>query len=523
MSIAFKTVILRFRDLVTAEGETIQKHVAVIEEHDHVWWGWWKKGNEKTPVEEFAKLKVAANTRPIDIYLIDSGRSLVYRAVCEDIDLREEGKIPSPEKEKTPEYYQEQEYCAWFKLTKIECCDPACLSDFSYVDCKDLFCDPNVDYSRFNNKKIYSVLELTQQNRTVWFAKKAQVSDRDYEIVLLSTDVVQPTHFSEKYHQASGDTLIWLSDLHLPDSKFPLTQGMQHSTLAQHLAARVKRCNVAGLFISGDITSCAKDVGFQHAQQLLKDISFEITDLNSENILICPGNHDFTWEASPLPPNTTPAFLYEKPENTTGFSEFYRSIYKLYPNRFYASGKKFLLTSGHILEIAALNSLMLQQYSNFEGHGYLSQEQLDYVAEKMGWDGNNCKNTIRMVMMHHHYLPACYTETIDVTRASSVVYDANRLMNWLIKYHVKVLIHGHKHQSFVSQVSCPVQYEDDIIIKDLPHVAVVGMGSTSAVGCENKFATIHFEQNEMVIEFYRIYSDGSTPDTRCQVVKILCE
>ena len=111
----------------------------------------------------------------------------------------------------------------------------------------------------------------------------------------------------------------------------------------------------------------------------------------------------------------------------------------------------------------------------------------------------------------------------DVTRARSVVYDANRLMNWLIKYRVKVLIHGHKHQSFVSQVNCPIQPEDNIMISNLPHIAVVGMGGTGAARCENKCATIHFEQNEMVIEFHRIHSDESAPDSICQVVKILCE
>lgn len=523
MSVDSKTVILRFRDLVIAEGETIQKHIAVIEDHNYVWWGWWKKGNEKTPVSEFVALKISATTHPIDIYLIDSGQSLVYHAICADIHLKEDGKSPSPEKDKTPEYYQDQEYCAWFKLTKIEPCDPACLSEFSYVDCKELFCDSNVDYSKFDNKKIYSVSELTQQNRTVWFIQKAQNTDRDNEIVLLSTDIVQPTHFAEKYHQASGDTLIWVSDLHLPDCTFPLTRSMQRYTLAQHLLSGVEGRNIAGLLISGDITSCAKEDGFLQAQQLLKDINYEIPSLNSENILICPGNHDFIREDSPLSPGTAPAFLYEKPENAAGFSDFYRSIYKLPPNKFYASGKKLLLSSGHILEIAALNSLMLQQYSNFDGHGYLSQEQLDYVAEEMGWNRSNYENAVRVVMMHHHYLPACYTEAIDVTRASSVVYDANRLMNWLIKYRVKVLIHGHKHQSFVSQVGSPIQPADNIVTRNLPHIAVVGMGGTGASGCENKFATIHFVQNEMVIEFHRIYSDESAPDSICQVVKILCE
>ena len=97
-----------------------------------------------------------------------------------------------------------------------------------------------------------------------------------------------------------------------------------------------------------------------------------------------------------------------------------------------------MLSSGHMLEIAALNSVILQQYPNFEGHGYLTQEQLDFVAKEMKWDDEENQNAIRIVMMHHHYLPTCYAEAIDATRSSSVVYDADRLMSWLVKYQVKL-------------------------------------------------------------------------------------
>lgn len=37
--------------------------------------------------------------------------------------LRAAQKIPSPETDKTPEYYRDQEYYAWFKFTQIEQCD----------------------------------------------------------------------------------------------------------------------------------------------------------------------------------------------------------------------------------------------------------------------------------------------------------------------------------------------------------------------------------------------------------------
>lgn len=518
MSINFETIILRFRDLVTTENETIAKHTAVIDKYGYVWWAWWKKGNEQTPRDEFASLSIQTKESPVDVFLIDSGQSLVYRATCEDVELRTSCRILSPDKDKTPEYYRDQEYYAWFKFTKIEPCDGKELMQFSYVDCKSLFIDKNVNYSKFNNKKIYSIEELIQQNRTVWFVRKAKETDFDNEIVLLDSDFVQPTDFSTKYYQASGNTLIWLSDLHLPDHAFEPEMGKIHLTLAQHLHRFIGERKVGGLLISGDITSCAKDEGFQEAQQLLQDISREIP-LNSENILICPGNHDFVRDPVDLPRGKEPEFIYNKKENAEGFTRLYHSIYNLNPNQYFASGKKLFLSSGHILEIAALNSVLLQQYPNFDGHGYLSQEQLDYVAEQMGWNSSENQNAIRIVIMHHHYLPACYTEVINPTRASSAVYDADRLMNWLVKHNVKLLLHGHKHNSFVSQISYPVTPEKDISIKDMRHIAVIGMGSTGASGVENKFAMIHFCNNEVIIEFCRIYSDESMADNICQTIR----
>lgn len=35
-----ETIVLRFRDLVTEENETISKHKKIIEEKGYVWWAW---------------------------------------------------------------------------------------------------------------------------------------------------------------------------------------------------------------------------------------------------------------------------------------------------------------------------------------------------------------------------------------------------------------------------------------------------------------------------------------------------
>lgn len=516
-----KTVILRFRDLVTSENGTIEQHKAIIDNHGYVWWAWWKKGGEKVP-NEFSLLSTRVKEAPVCVFLVDSGQNILYRAICNNIEVRTSTKIPSPEKDKTPTYYCDQSYYAWFKFTEIEQCDESKVKHYSYIQCNDLFDDENIDFSSFENKRIYSISELIQQNRTVWFVREAEESDPDNEIVLLNADHIQPLNFSKKYYQVPGDTLLWLSDLHLSDNVFEHVAGKARPTLAQHICSCMGSKKLAGLLISGDITSRAESSGFQIAKQLLRDINYEVpAPLNSENVLICPGNHDFKRASTDLPAGSEPSWIYNHDDSTKEFAELYHSIYKLKPNQYFASGKKILLSSGHILEIVALNSLMLQQYLNFDGHGYLSQEQLDYVAKQMGWDDSRNQNAIRIVMMHHHYLPTCYVEVMDVNRASSVVYDADRLMNWLSKYNVKLLLHGHKHKSFFAQVSYPKELgQNNITTDELHHVAIVGMSGTGAKGADNKLATISFDNDEMIIQFYRLYSDQISQDKICQTVKI---
>jgi hypothetical protein len=58
-----ETLILRFRDLPPVNGETIALHNEIArKETGYVWWGWWHKGGEQVPLEEFADLARRATT-----------------------------------------------------------------------------------------------------------------------------------------------------------------------------------------------------------------------------------------------------------------------------------------------------------------------------------------------------------------------------------------------------------------------------------------------------------------------------
>ena len=84
----------------------------------------------------------------------------------------------------------------------------------------------------------------------------------------------------------------------------------------------------------------------------------------------------------------------------------------------------------------------------------------------------------------------------------------------------KLLLHGHKHKTFVSQVNYPKRRDANINSECMHCVAVVGMGSTGASGVQNKFATIRFERDDVLIDFYNIYSDESSEGHLCQSMRL---
>lgn len=519
----FSKIILRFRDIVTENDGTIAKHKKIITQEGYVWWAWWKKGNEKSPVAEFSEFSIYARDKNLDIYLMDSGQSKLYKATCCDINLSADTEILSPEPKKTPEYYQERKYSAWFKFSSINECSIEELRNYTYVQVDGLFIGNKSNYKKFYGKRIYDINELIQQNRTVWFLRDYKETDPDHEIILLSANIFEPTDFSTHYFETENDSILWLSDLHFCENNvFPISKQDKADTvtLTEHIKSVYPNFpNIGGLIITGDITSIGKKEGFDIAKAFITDLNRNlIKPLSSENIVFCPGNHDLIRKEELLA-GKTPEKISKNPASSAAYRSFYHSIHRLNPNEYLACGKKLLMLPGRTVEIVALNSLILQQYKDFEGHGFLSQEQLDFAANKMGWENSSKATPIRIVIMHHHYLPACLVERVDTHKASSIVYDAERLMQWLQKYNIHILLHGHKHQTFAAVVG-RTSNSDQINLGQIKNTYVVGMGGTGATQCENKFAKIQFDINKVTISFYRIFCDNIELDKLVQTITI---
>ena len=177
-----------------------------------------------------------------------------------------------------------------------------------------LFTDEETNYSLFFDKKVFGIDELIQQNRTVWFLRRFKPGDKENEIILLNANVVQPCIYSQKYHELSGNTFLWLSDLHFSNNVLSVKETTNTTSLTRHIIGSVGEWvnDISALIISGDISDCCKEEGFENAEAFISDLNREINcKLDSDNIIVCPGNHDLKRKESNVSADDEPKLFLE--------------------------------------------------------------------------------------------------------------------------------------------------------------------------------------------------------------------
>jgi 3',5'-cyclic AMP phosphodiesterase CpdA len=521
-----KTLLLRFRDLVTSPGDTIAKHAAIAEEKGKVWWGWWSKQNEQVPLETFAQLLTQNRSAGFDIYLIDTGRLLIYKAHCTDIKYdNAKEKIQTPDVSLTPEYYKDSTYTAWFSLSNIEIepIDSHVLNDFTYIHIETFFVDPSiVNYGLFENKIVSSILELKLQDRSIWFVREARPEDLNHEIQLAGYNKLQPTHFTKKFKNTTHRRILWFTDIHFGSThgflQSPTPQNQERSLwlAVKDVCEKARINDIAGVIVSGDITTHAKQEGFDNAYNLFfSPLCSDWTENDFYNWIICPGNHDLGFSTVPLVKGEE--ITQPRAVNTTGYSQFYTKLFNIQPNKFFCSGRRFLLGNTYPIEIIALNSVNLQQTKDdFQGIGYVGHEQLEFVEQQYNWSANNDKNKkpIRIVVLHHHLLPVTYTESTKANSNYSLTLDAESITRWLLQNGVTLVLHGHMHQPSISNIQRPITIEKTKEDPSLwPHIVICSLGSSGVkqelLGeiSKNMFGVITFDNDEIQLEFYDVKSN----------------
>ena len=517
MAIDVQTLILRFRDLATAEGQTLVLHRQIVQQHGHVWWGWWNKFGEQVPVELFTEFNARMQQKPLDLYLFDSGKNELRRAQCTEIRWGNGGvRTRSPEPDRTPQYYKEQDYFAWFKFVDIalDATDPNVLHSFTYVQISEFFESRVSRFVLLYGKRIESVHELQEQNRTIWFIRPFKAGDRTGP----APSVPKGTPdfpFSTDPFASHSSTLLWLSDVHFGKQAFPVVSDQYQRNLSQALEHDLKQKgqnSLAAAIVSGDLTWTNEKNEFDQSKDFLGSLrSWSTLDLN--RILVCPGNHDLRFSANPAKVGE-PATLAAS-DAKQRYSEFYNSLYGHLPNKFLSCGRRFLVGNALAVDVVCLNSSLLEQAKNaFQGQGFVGDEQLADAATQMNWDkttGPDAPRAFRVLVLHHHLLPVSYRPIPYIDHAASVTWDAEAIVRWIIKNKVDLVLHGHMHDPFFTRIARP----DPEFPGKWHTFHVAGLGSSGVAANElgderyNTYAVVEFGKKGASVEIDRIDSKGS--------------
>lgn len=454
-----ETLILRFRDLATARGETLREHRRILDQRLFVWWGWWNKFGERVPVGTFERL----NNRPLEVILFDSGENRIYHArISQIVWDREHGrKIAPPEADATPEYYKRNTYAAWFRLDQLNT-DPLParrLQEFTYEEVSEFFESGHSRFGAIYGKQVESPEELQDQNRTIWFVRRYRHGDRTG---FARIEVPRPDQpFSTDAITSYSNTVLWLSDLHFGQHAFPVDAGDAYrrdlsQALEQDLRS-IERNSLAAAIISGDLTWENADAEFDQAQAFVNRLRSWST-LDARRVLVNTGNHDLKWSDQPATMGV-PATV-AGPEAKRAYTRFYNGLYGHEPNADLSLGRRLLIRGGLPVDVIALNTSHLGQFKGaFQGQGFVGHQQLEAAAKAMDWKSPisaDAPRAFRAVVIHHHLVPVTFRPTPTIGYGSSVLFDAEAVTRWLIEHRVDLVLHGHMHDPFFARISRPL-------------------------------------------------------------------
>lgn len=527
----FSSIILRFRDLSTpANRTTIEEHKSIIASKKDVWWGWWHKQGESVPTAAFLEiLDAITKSGPYPIFLFDTGRYRLHRASLIGIDWDKTfTKIQTPGRDKTPNYYGDAHYLAWFKLSGIEDqpLPEAELRNWSYVRRDELFETRKSIFEAFYDKQLTSYTELRNQDRTIWFIRAKKNTDKVHEIHVYDRSKLAPSNFSEELVQLHTPNLLWVSDPHFSSDHhdFPRNPGKTKTKLSEAIRRDLDRCgvkSVGGLLISGDLTWKGAREEFEWAAEFIRDIT-SWAKITASHVLVCPGNHDLAFSAEPWTKKAPATELGEAA--VAEYRRFYEELYEVKPTDDLACGRRFWVPDGGIVDVASLNSSVLQQVEEaFQGQGFLGGPQLEEAAKAMNWSDDRSRvRGFRICMMHHHVVPILHREHPEIGKAASVVYDAGALLRWLAENEVDLVLHGHMHQAaFVKEKRA----------LDAPNhekwheISIAALGSSGVKADHrpnqpNSYGLIEFKRDGVRLTVRQVTADESIPQEQRRVYSV---
>ncbi len=455
-----KSIILRFRD--SDKYDTVKEHLSIIKQEGSSWWGWWKKDSEPDQYE----LLNASKSKPneFNFYIFDRSKDKFYK--CEVLDIvNSKSAIETPDKNLTPNYYNNYKLKAWFNISNInEIAKSDFLNSFKII--------PNFDATLFTEESI----RLELQNKS-------------------------------KRKKVKSDVILHLSDLHLgSDFGFPSKSVPNKRSLTEIIVDYVNndlKQKIGLLIISGDITSRGdSSVLIDRGLPFLNAIC-ENLKINKDNVIIIPGNHDI-------------------PLRDANFADYnHEATFKLFLEQFYGKKKDlygidlFEFPDGTKLDILRIHSVRLRKKEE-NNYGYV-----DWFLYKNILNSNNLDGDVKMAVIHHHLVATPIEETLDTSYPYgniSVTIDSGRVLEGLQRNGFSYVLNGHQHIPGITKVSRGIINDrNEIQNIDNHQVHILSAGSAgvkperySEEMKYNSFSIYKLSQKELDVEV-KVYNPSIEP------------
>lgn len=508
-------IVLRFRDKGENVVNTIKEHTDKINSSlGYVWWGWWAKDHEFSPLDYFKIIenRIKEADPGFSIFLLHTKTKKLYLAECDKIMYSEDAR-PSPDPEATPKYYSKVSAKLWLKFRSIKETDSNLLLNNVYSfqqDSKTFFStkrEKNHIIAAFAGYKLSSFDVFTLQDRTIWFLRKQRRNDREIDI---NEWLPPPDNFAKHHTHARKGAykLLVLSDLHftyIDKHNFRLNSASNFDKLSliESLDIAINGSDsciggydkIAGIIIAGDFVFRPIAEEFELAKSFVKDL-LEKTGLKPEQLAIVPGNHDVAFSESTIPDAGDDIPEEVTPEAAKLYRDFYENIYNTSPNKFLCGSRKIKLSNDLQVEVICVNSCVLQQEKDHFVQGYVGDGQWEEIKTQLNLQPDVKTYSYRILLLHHHLMStSIYSEKVQKNKNYNILLDAGSVSHNVRKYNIKLVIHGHGHESGYDH-SAPRKVESNGRIFAPNSYDVISMGSAGSSdlpsGEKNTFGILDF-------------------------------
>jgi 3',5'-cyclic AMP phosphodiesterase CpdA len=193
----------------------------------------------------------------------------------------------------------------------------------------------------------------------------------------------------------------------------------------------------------------ANEAEFEEAKKFIGRL-LGILDLGADQLVLIPGNHDLAWTNSKVYEDG--AEVTEAPATAkSAYRAFYKKLLEHEAHDDLSMARRYVFPSGQVVEFCAVNSSSLEQGKNFlAGMGRVQERAFVAAAGELGWRKAEATRALRVLATHHHLTATEDLEDPDEYRKGfGMAIDAARIQRLAAEHKVHLIMHGHKHRTFL--------------------------------------------------------------------------